>query len=114
MCFVLSAPIVIPVSVGATDSSSSNTKAAKAVGDQAPEQAAGGRENPTRLQQVAEADAKRCCKGVAQRGGRIIKCLWEHEYDLATDCAKPFRMFQRHPKDGGEVGQSFGGTQFWA
>jgi hypothetical protein len=35
---------------------------------------------------ACKADVERLCKGVKPGGGRIIRCVKEHEADLSTEC----------------------------
>ena len=37
---------------------------------------------------ACKADYEKFCSGVAQGGGRIVKCLNEHMSDLTPDCQK--------------------------
>jgi hypothetical protein len=37
---------------------------------------------------ACQADYKKFCTGVAQGGGRILKCLSQHASDLTPDCQK--------------------------
>lgn len=76
--------------------------------------AEGGQENLIRLQEVSETDAKGFSERVVPHGGRISECLVEHESGLVTGCCEAIRLLHQSPKDDGEVGQSFGGTQLWA
>ena len=55
-------------------------------GEQTPEQAAGGRENLRRLRKACEADVKQFCSNVRLGGGRILRCLKEHETEVSASC----------------------------
>jgi len=75
-----------PPFTNAADQTSPNSKPVAAAGEQSPEQAVGGHENLKRLRTACQSDAKRFCKDVKAGGGRIVKCLREHESELAAGC----------------------------
>jgi hypothetical protein len=54
--------------------------------EQTPEQAAGGRENLRRLRKACETDVKQFCSNVRLGGGRILRCLKEHETEVSASC----------------------------
>jgi hypothetical protein len=54
--------------------------------EQTPEQAAGGRENLRRLRKACDTDVKQFCSNVRLGGGRILRCLKEHETEVSASC----------------------------
>jgi len=86
LCALWTLLLFAPASPEAAESSTAGSKDAAAAEESSPEQAAGGREGLRRLRKACEADVKRFCTGVRMGGGRILKCLREHETDLATGC----------------------------
>lgn len=86
LCGLWALLLFAPVAPEAAEPAAPGSKDAAATEEQSPEQAAGGREGLRRLRKACEADVKRFCTGVRMGGGRILKCLREHEADLATGC----------------------------
>ncbi|WHZ13931.1 MAG: hypothetical protein OJF52_000766 [Nitrospira sp.] len=86
LCGLWALLLFAPAPAEAAESGTAGSKDAAAAEEPSPEQAAGGREGLRRLRKACEADVKRFCTGVRMGGGRILKCLREHETDLATGC----------------------------
>ena len=68
-----------------------------ATAEQTPDQAAGGKENLRKLRKACEADVKRLCANVRLGGGRILRCLREHESDLSADCKQAMEPVPTKP-----------------
>ncbi|MGH7856784.1 MAG: cysteine rich repeat-containing protein [Candidatus Binatia bacterium] len=49
------------------------------------------RERHERVAEACGADAQKHCSGVERGGGRMLRCLREHEDELSTDCREAFR-----------------------
>jgi len=43
---------------------------------------------------ACKADAARICPGVAPGGGRILKCLKQHQNDITIGCAKELKAIK--------------------
>lgn len=43
---------------------------------------------------ACKADAGRICPGVARGGGRLIKCLKQHQDDVTIGCAKELKAIK--------------------
>jgi hypothetical protein len=43
---------------------------------------------------ACKADVKKICLGVAPGGGRLIKCLKQHENDVTIGCAKELKAIK--------------------
>jgi hypothetical protein len=63
---------------------------------QDPATQSGLKENLSQVRSMCEADAKRICPHVIPGGGRILRCLQEHDSDLSADCRQALK--QRQPK----------------
>ncbi|BFU96220.1 MAG: hypothetical protein NTNFB02_29420 [Nitrospira sp.] len=92
---VLWCALALPAAVGAAADPAA--PASKPAGEQSPEQAAGGREHLNRLRGACGEDAKHHCKGVLPGGGRIIKCLREHESELTSGCREAMQPAPAKP-----------------
>lgn len=50
------------------------------------------------VRQACEADYRRLCASVLPGGGRILKCLHEHDKDLASDCRSALQSLRTDAK----------------
>lgn len=97
-CFLWALFVLVPCyGTAAAGQSSHDAKPAGAIGEQSPEQAAGGRDNLNRLRAACGEDAKRHCKGTMPGGGRIIKCLREHDSELTAECRQAMTAHPSKP-----------------
>lgn len=97
LCLCAMTYLLIGVDARAADTSTSASKSSSMTAEQSPEQAAGGKENLKRMKSACETDASRFCKGVIPGGGRIIKCLREHEPELAPNCREAIQAGASKP-----------------
>ncbi len=80
------AGLFTPGPSSAAEPAADKPKEAAAQPEQTPEEAAGGMRNLIRLRRACETDTKRFCSDVKPGGGRLLKCLHEHEKELAPTC----------------------------
>jgi hypothetical protein len=59
---------------------------------------------------ACKQDVQTYCSDVQRGGGRIVKCLHEHEKDLSSDCAQAMQKLQdrmqEHKDKGGDSSDS--------
>ncbi len=84
--YLVLAGVTMPVPASAAEPAADKPKEAAAQPEQTPEEAAGGMRNLIRLRRACETDTKRFCADVKPGGGRLLKCLHEHEKELAPAC----------------------------
>jgi hypothetical protein len=55
-------------------------------------------QHPARAQAGAlaycKADVKRICAGIAPGGGRLVRCLKQHQNDVSIGCAKELKAIK--------------------